>query len=102
MDIDKEIAEKVMGWSEKEYSNIVAVLDSGFCRQKWSPSTNMNTAMKIVERLYEIGWTEFSLDRDNIGWEASFSNPNTGRVERDADNLPTMAICKAALKAVEG
>jgi len=102
MNIDKEIAEKVMGLSEQKYDNIVAALESGFFRQQWPPSKNINVAMKVVERMREIGWPEFSLDRDEHGWEASFSNPNTRRVERAADDSPAMAICKAALKTVGG
>jgi hypothetical protein len=121
MDIDKEIAEKVMEWKEDcdpephhphyylgtDGKIIATIKHRPYEWFEWHPSTDIKQAFEVVEKMREMGW-EFYLedpDRNNEkkGWYAEFLHHksydrNYGWSD-DADT-PAMAICKAALTAI--
>jgi len=116
MDIDREVAEKVMGWvttitnhraglhmrrSEGVYND-----DSGkfVCyKLSFTPSTNIAQAFEVVEKMQKGGWKFFSIEVDDLYnggmWKAVFYTPPNPFIEY-ADT-PATAICLAALKAIE-
>ena len=103
MNIDREIAEKVMGWGKWTCDTI---LNGGVA---WNPSTDIKQAFEVVEKMRKRG-LRFQL-WDNIdSWAAQFINIiqkpkgsysyDTQYFQEDSDT-PAMAICLAALKAVK-
>ena len=112
MNIDREIAEKVMGWKTiNEFINIPSEcwVASYYYREKliedattWSPSTDIEQAFEVVEKMRERSYL-FSLWNRGI-YYCSFWSESGCELVRTSDKTPAMAICKAtlaALKAVE-
>jgi hypothetical protein len=116
MDIDREVAERVMGWKLYDPSSQFADgLDHSSWtmkdhklwykpRNEWRPSTNIAQAFKVVEKLAELGWIGIEIRRGCVSgkWEMTWSMniPGLWRIGPQADT-PAEAICLAALKAVE-
>ena len=116
MNIDREIAEKVMKlnpaeptidsekWGNNEYwydqkNNILTVWQNG--GRIWSPSTNIKHAMEVEAEMFRRGY-ETSIHHDELfGWEAQFifSGREISHVN-EIDTLPE-AICLAALEALK-
>jgi hypothetical protein len=69
--LDAEIAEKVMG------SKTVRSCTTGQVNE-WVPkySTSPDAAMKVVEKMRELGWNQFQcVQMPYGGWEATFWYP---------------------------
>lgn len=118
-DIDRQIAEKVMGWNYEQGSPYrgeramwcTPMTDEKRCGlgQKfvdgWKPSTNIAHAFEVVERMKDK-WT-FAICNNNVKHDycAEFWNDlhpmDKGEFMQFADT-PAMAICLAALEAVKG
>lgn len=106
MDIDREIAEKVMGWYiQKRFIHYVPVgmpnrdfwWDENIPKysvQNWHPSTDIAQAFMVVEK-----FNQFEIGKDKEG--SYFCVINFDEIIDHADTAP-LAICKAALKTVEG
>jgi hypothetical protein len=124
-ELDKLIAEQVMGWSiyrfdkdvpERCYYMLVdksfdPVVDDGYWNagerkteeEAWNDnrpfSTDISAAWEVVMHLKSKYWY-FMLSDENEGWEASFYwDPHRPAFEAVSSDAP-QAICKAALLAV--
>jgi len=105
--IDQEIAEKVMGWKSyyskygKEWcepdSKIPVVGIVKILANDWHPSTSISDAWQVVEKMKKNQYS-FSLNYFyyNGKTQASFGHFHGELCVGDA-----LAICKAALKAME-
>lgn len=103
-DIDREIAEKVMKWMlggatvdpmsypvwwDVANKKIVDGLET------WQPSKNIDQAFEVVEKMLNMNWEFVIIWLNKLGkWRAAFGE-NQGN-----DRTPAMAICLAALKAL--
>lgn len=113
-DIDKLVAEKVMGWAVIDYKNIgVTVVDDGEFPveiEDFQPSERIEDAWEVVKQLRRKGiQTEISSDGFTVKmyrWEKDKTPPY--RYKRylakitdtiKFDDIPEM-ICRAALEAV--
>ena len=107
MNIDKDIARKVMGWTKipggcwmkplPERGNDLCTYVSG----NWTPSTNIKHAMEVEAEMFRQGLF-IQMDRSDSGrYSVFFYCEKTDEYPgaAGADNLPE-AICLAALKAV--
>jgi hypothetical protein len=101
-ELDALVAERVMGWVQEEPQphpvNSFAIYFGG------PPpySTDIAAAWQVVERMRE---QEYSIALDSDTWlkhpyAVHFIGGNSGCVSCTADTAP-LAICRAALKAVE-
>lgn len=98
IEINKLIAEKVMGWQVVEYENIglveVETEDEMFYLHEFQPSTNIKDAWEVIEKL-QVDWV----------WEMKMHNSanevdvQIGRWYATNKSVP-LAICLAALKLV--
>lgn len=105
MSIDREIAEKVMGWEFIEkYSLFITKKDSTLADtvllSEWWPSTSINHAMKVVEEMNKQGfacnmWISIGGVRG-----CRFGNGEGKNASSDFGTFPE-AICKAALEALK-
>lgn len=115
-EIDRQVAEQVMGWviHPRDTANYVLpiwgehfvksykFMASTCCSDRWAPSTNITHAWAVVAHMESVGWS-FGIHNDHQpkptnwpwGWVADF-----GDFCAEADTAP-MAICLAALKAVK-
>lgn len=106
-DIDREIAEKVMGWEVEEYHGFnVYRKNNTESVHNWHPSYNIKQAFEVVthtlgDPLYQ--WNKFGVFKpQNYGkylWRVSIYD---GRTMRSVtEELLPLAICKAALEAIK-
>jgi len=117
-EIDREIAEKVMGWLleiDGEAGRDWWRDKSGYKQWEytWHPSTDIAQAFQVVEKMREQDYwfsivykTEMSRDGERElppAWWARFRCVQGGTRPDGYDHAdtPEMAICKAALRAVE-
>ena len=105
-DIDRQVAEQVMGWKKGMYTYYMnpdasAWLDSegNLAKFTWkfNPSEKIEDAWLVVERMRELGYWWESHYSDN-GWFWMFYNENIN--EESLSETAPPAICKAALQAV--
>ena len=115
-EIDRQIAEKVMGWRPFFINKIPASWYKedigGLCElqykdPKWRPSTNIAHAFEVVEKMRDLGWT-FAICNNNVlegdycGEFWNDKHPMDAGEFMKFDNNPAMAICLAALEAATG
>ncbi len=97
-DIDKETAEKVMGWKVDD----LGTFDKNGVWENiddWLPSTNIEHAMEVEAEMFKRGFV-IMIDHEIGGqFEVSFFAGDCSKPDAVADILPE-AICKAALKAI--
>lgn len=110
-EIDARVAREVMGWEVFEgipYEYHIPFYcdgditrgDQPFKWERWSPSTDMNAAMEVVEKM-RVSWPGFRLNNEGLGhWSALFINPRGTWGYGKAAETPTLAICLAALEDV--
>lgn len=115
-DIDREVAEKVMGWEvleekadkiayatvRRDYTKNGADV-CGSIMRFFTPSTDISDAWLVVERMLSFdtggaGW-EFYLHNDTA-WCCGFIRPDAQGGEVDKIESAPLAICLAALKAL--
>jgi hypothetical protein len=120
-EISREIAEKVMGWHEGDYTNRPAWMNtlptkekpaSGFAQyvEDWTPATDIAQAFQVVEKMEQDKfYIEIRYEREEgWGWEVEFWKMiSDGKVSQLGNQtcetfkeLPR-TICLAALAAVE-
>jgi hypothetical protein len=94
MGIDREIAERVMCWDVPpvcwNYGN-------------WRPSENISQAFEVVEKMRELEYmfNVNSCDFDEMRWFAQFETPDYEKGGQAFTETLPLAICKAALRAME-
>lgn len=110
-ELDAVVAERVMGWQRQPQYNYWMTFPEGETFQlhaliaTWKPSTEIATAMNVVERLRERGWTfEMYAHPEGFSAQAYSFLVNTTAIEHFTakiicDSLPE-AICRAALATV--
>ena len=115
-ELDALVAEKVMGWHIQQLSSysFAAWFDSdnsqtGWTEEPddydslryfigvWHPSTNIEAAWEVVERVKDWRITLSGGEYEGDGWSVGVTN-NTDTYYGLADTAP-LAICLAALKA---
>jgi len=104
-EINKAIAERVMGWkTKKDYVGLLNYKlnesgSKGIWVGNWNPTNRIDHAWMVVEKIKELGWW-LSLDHyphDNK-WHCEFFN--SFKMRRAEADTAQMAICLAALEAV--
>lgn len=108
-ELDRLVAEKVMGWTEgkdfyiHDYSYVnrkaLALLKNGEFDGEWSPSTVISDAMEVLERFLTFELTKND-DEANYRYCCELYAPYAVPVAELAATAPH-AICLAALAAVE-
>lgn len=107
MNINREIAEKVMGWDGYKADMLMG--------DGWSPSTNIQHTIEVEEEMAKQGWfitisRERNGDRPTMMYFVrcykmsltALNNPVIGRAYSErSGNLPK-AICEVSLRALEG
>jgi len=101
-ELDKWLAENVMGWTYREYRGVWCRDEHGRFFEEagvnWAPTESISDAFQVAEKMLSKGYV-FSLDIDRKIWTAEF-------VDRkdiyyvDANTAP-LAISLAAKKAME-
>jgi Phage ABA sandwich domain len=88
-EIDRLVAEKVMGWEAGKYAY-----------GSWFPTTNIADAWKVVEKLSKDGF-EFQVWREKNGkYNVEFAKDFFYVFGFAESETAPLAICLAALKAV--
>jgi len=111
MNIDREIAEKVMGYCERPVHGIgwwhQAEENRWFVAQYlWHPSTDIAQAFEVVEKLLKhpdnkMGCFHLEHLNEGNGWSVSCCYDLGEWKDWIHADTPAMAICLAALKAME-
>jgi len=77
--LDKECAEKVMGWYQEKYPNNTWWFEptseghtSIAMINHWHPTANISQAFEIVNKMIADGWVDTALIYDNSEWLAEF------------------------------
>lgn len=115
MNIDRVIAELVMGWAPMASSHS-DIPDMWGCpvtgrrlrdMDKWKPSTTIEQAWKVVERMRELGFMvmiESFQGGDNsggTGWLVSWEDSAAHTSEQHCAQTAPLAICLSALACLE-
>ena len=106
MNIDKQIALKVMGWEYgintqncviPEYS-----LNGEFIKlaPSWKPSADIQQAFMVVDKLVKDGWFCTLHLYGKLGTQCEFWNMRR-KVESNWHQSTALAICRAALKTIK-
>jgi len=114
MNIDNEVAEKVMRWHTHKYSGKIWSDGKGCVaiKEHYKPSANITQAFNVVEKMRERGHSGILIENGGGLWAYSyyFSGYETDdgmkwvfRTDKNTRwcKTPAKAICLAALKAVE-
>lgn len=104
--LDIEIAEEVMEWKRKKISYASGNKywhwfdkdgnNMNPTRQPFTPSTNINDAWRVVNRMEELGYKPNIIMIGGSKTVATFSKKIDGFI----DNKTPMAICKAARETI--
>jgi len=109
MNIDREIAEKVMGYCERPVHGIGWWHQAeenrwSVAQYSWHPSTDIKQSFEVVEKMRERGWLLDKLTNICVRkhyWQASFWKAVVWENTYGNADTPAMAVCLAALKAME-
>lgn len=114
-EINRLLAEKVMGWTEENGCLRVLIeniyvspcgspedyeFDYGGDTFVWNPRDRIAQAMMVVDEVVAMGYA-FSLNYFRVGGWRAFFEDGSSAYRSDANAIPTLAICEAALKVVE-
>jgi len=104
MSIDREMAEKVMGW---RYSHGMYFIDAGTNKAKyinvsdWHPSTDISQAFQVVEKMGDGVW-QLTIKKSFDGYYVEIrKNRDVASGWAESDTLE-MAICLALLETKGG
>jgi hypothetical protein len=100
--LDALVAEKVMGWKDKVLTTEdegIAIIESFDNIFKFSPSTNIADAWKVVEKIQEKFWIKLVGYGEGFICTLTGKGDNTLKTAVDETTAP-LAICLAALEAV--
>lgn len=111
--IDRQIAEKVMGWKPHNKDTRLTWKDNkgeerlltgtSLTNSEWSPSTCLNDAWEVIEYLKEKG-VAFSLFNDDETPGLYYASFMTNKIEafgRAEEITASMAICLAAIRMMD-
>lgn len=107
MNLNKEIAEKVMGWKVYYHQENITLPVEWWTEKhsvgEWNPVKDLNQCFEVVEKMYSEGWEfEFetsSMRKNNIAIKsflATFWTVDKGGYSAKEES-PNKAILKAAL-----
>jgi len=102
-EIDKLVAEKVMGWKVIEGKGIMKPIGRTFWRlvDDFYPTINMESAWLVVERICEAKRWRVIMDVNETYTEVTFKTQMGSWIQAHSEEeTAPLAICKAALKAV--
>ncbi len=114
-EINRLLAEKVMGWTEESGRLRVAngcvyaapsgdysddVFDYGGDTFIWNPYDNIAQAMMVVDKVIAMGYHFVVYFTKGEGWSATFENGD-GIFHCSGGNSASIAICYSALRVVE-
>ena len=105
INIDREIAEKVMGYTVGKdffvgHEAMLRQSSSTVRCDVWRPSTDIKQAFEVVEKMDGNGF-EFTLMKSKTNYRAMFVNQETRKSGNGIHKNPATAISLAALKAME-
>jgi len=114
MNLDREIAERVMGWREwtapdktkwwgsKEEDMVYPISHptDGIYRDSFRPSTNIQHAMEVEAEMFRRGLTIVIVRQDNGSFDVAFEYEGMDGNWLNSKSLQE-AICRAALAALE-
>lgn len=97
-EIDRLVGERVMGWTfipgaEGQWYDIAVLVAT----EDWSPSTDIHDAWQVLETMKNNGYSVV-LQTLRGSWVCSFNSESYGMAVCET---ASMAICTAALKAVQ-
>lgn len=113
-DIDRQVAEKIMGWKASKYPYLSYYDKDGndiILMEDWQPSTNIAHAFEVIDKLIDMGFyikifiidgghgVEVSIFKQGVGKKSKHHIEN--EVYTEYAKTPAMAICGAALSCVE-
>lgn len=111
-ELDRLVAEKVMGWDTKKIGAHWFINSGPFHgtliapnRDRWGPASIVDHTWHVVKRMQELGWY-WSINECPAGWtvkirphgEHALSGPSYPCI---VDKSFTLAVCQVALMAVE-
>jgi len=105
MDIDREMAEKVMGLFDPDpiKSNVWVNEERSICMRKcdWRPSTNISQAFQVVEKMGDGVW-QLIIKKSSDGYYVEIRKNRDVASGWAESNTIEMAICLAILEARGG
>ena len=111
-DIDRQIAEKIMGWIPNEDGdwNTKDGHWCGYYNHEWHPSTNITQALQAMEEIInDTLWFQLTAVHGR-GYEVTIFKAGLGKRTKHSlknelvtefENTVSLAICKAALETME-
>ena len=104
-EIDRLVAENVMGWKLKKMENCEAWIDNQnewILKQMWKPSTNIQDAWIALDKVCEQHNWRAIIDRNQTYTEVKFKN-QMGACSQflGVGETPMLAICFVALDVVD-
>lgn len=114
-DLDRQIAERVMRWtavhhwSEPPSDYGWVGKPPGYYSESKTQlpyfSGDFSAALRVVEQMEKLGYVYFTLKKhqyadDSILWDARFSKMPHTMMYGKLQDVPCVAICEAALKAI--
>lgn len=99
----ESVAETVMGWHKHHDPNLKYWVNNKFAiqmlRDDFNPLTNANHWIMVVDRMKELNFSTFILNRwpNGTEWDARFVFNRSY-----FSSTPGHAVCLAALKTMEG
>lgn len=107
-DLDRQVAERVMGWKTREQEGHLMVENNPGCGDlawtpHWEPSTSIADAWLVVEAMREKGWWMYCELSDKGAWVGytTFGGISKGDPPGVLASTMPEAICRAALTALE-
>lgn len=103
--LDRLIVEKVMNWRQITIEGHKYLVDKdgeivNGSHPEFFPTSDANDAFRVVDKMKDLGW-EFNLDIENGELDiAVFSIHNLKKYHMASDPDRLVAICKAALEAM--
>lgn len=107
IDIDEQIAEKLLGWTRLFPSSSIFRTPKGHVATAtltsysgFQPSTNISDAWKVVKRLQEFGlWV--TIQSDNHNFLVTITHEGDELYAHAQESSAPLAICKATLKSLK-
>ncbi len=109
MDLNREVAEKVMEWDYDELVGrgiygepaYIAEDNSWVYAEKWNPSLDLNQCFEVVGEMQSKGWG-VCIDNFDNSWSVTFSELGKNcRWHTEKDASLNKGILKAALEAIK-
>ena len=104
-DIDRQVAERVMGWKTKDvfFGWMRVGEGQAYCNSiYWHPTSNIEQAMMVVDRMRGLGY-RVKIESTKDEWNITFIPKGVSDCQAGWVECETMqeAICQAALAALK-